>query len=162
MAQDDQTQPGSGEDVFAKPAAEARARQLAALKEHQVKPGQVLNKEGKNGHRARQELVADILSEKEDDPKAPQPGETRIRNVVLALARETYNGGPGAQSAGKTLLEQFAGKARQQLDLSSEDGSMSPNRKPTTAETRQELDRVLAALKGEVGEAPTTEPKAEP
>jgi hypothetical protein len=64
--------------------------------------------------------------------------------------------------ARKTLIEQYAGRPKQQLDLSSEDGSMSPNRKPTTAETRQELDRVLAALKEEVGDPPTTEPKAEP
>jgi hypothetical protein len=64
--------------------------------------------------------------------------------------------------ARKTLIEQYAGRPKQQIDLSSEDGSMSPNRKPTTAETRQELDRVLAALKEEVGDPPTTEPKAEP
>lgn len=119
VAQDDETNPGNAAVLS------GRERQLAGLRPA-VKGEPSRNPTGKNGHRARQELVADILAEKEDDPKAPQPGETRIRNVVLALARETYAGGPGAQAAGKTLLEQFAGKARQQVDLSSEDGSLRP------------------------------------
>jgi len=58
------------------------------------------------------------------------------------------------------------------VDLTSSDHSMSPNPKPTTAEARQELDRIMAALDGcaLVAEPETTEsdtatdmePKAEP
>jgi hypothetical protein len=98
---------------------------LAAIREHQVKPGQVLNKEGKNGHRARQELIAAILDEPEDCKAAPEPGKSRIRNVVLSLARETYAGGPGSGGAGKTLAEFYAGKARQQIAVS---GNVSNSR----------------------------------
>jgi hypothetical protein len=48
--------------------------------------------------------------------------------------------------ARKGLREQYAGKPHAQVDLTSSDLSMSPNRKPTTAEARQELDRILAAI----------------
>jgi hypothetical protein len=123
------------------------------------------NPTGKNG-RTRAETVAAFLEEIDDTDmgrvlltKVGCPGGTRIRGL---LHREWLAGMGKSDLARKTLIEQYAGKARQQIDLSSEDGSMSPNRKPTTAETRQELDRVLAALKEEVGDPPTTEPKAEP
>ena len=121
---DEPTQPACDEEASRK--AEARERQLSGLREHRVKPGQVLNPEGKNGHRARQELIAAILDEAEDDPKAPEPGQSRIRNVVLSLARETYAGGPGAGGSGKALVEQYAGKPRAQVELSNPDGSLAP------------------------------------
>jgi hypothetical protein len=46
---------------------------------------------------------------------------------------------------------------KQQVDLTSSDRSMSPNRKPTTAEARQELDRILAALDEHAPDAPAAD-----
>ena len=81
-----------------------------------IKPGEVRNPKGVNGHRRRQEIVAAILDEEDDDGPL-EPGCSRIRSVVLAAVRDAKDGGPGAASAQKTCIEQYAGKARQQVEL---------------------------------------------
>jgi hypothetical protein len=136
---------------------ERRARRLANLRSP-IKKGEVRNPTGRNG-RERSDYIVGILDELDK-------GEPRIRRVVLAAYRRALK---GSDPAAKFLGEQYGGKARQLIDLTSSDRSMSPGRKPTTAETRQELDRVMASLNGGVnpevstgeGEAPA-EPKAEP
>jgi hypothetical protein len=143
---------------------ERRARQLAGLSP--AKKGEVRNPEGKNG-RERSDYIVGILDELDK-------GEPRIRRVVLAAYRRALK---GSDPASKFLGEQYGGKARQLIDLTSSDRSMSPDRKPTIAESRQELDRALAAFgtrdetpapaaepaqPAEGSEAPATEPKAQP
>lgn len=91
-----------------------------------------------NGHRKRQEEIADILHEEDDDGplemvkvvaedgSESSHGCSRIRSVVLAAVKLAKSGDPGAAAAQKTCMEFFAGKPRQQVDHSSEDGTMSP------------------------------------
>jgi hypothetical protein len=100
-----------------------RARGYANLRP--AVKGEVRNPTGTNGFRRRQEEIASILLEKDDDGPL-SPGCTRIRSVILAAIRDAKGGGPGAASAQKTCIEQFAGKARQQLDVSNDDKSLRP------------------------------------
>ena len=145
------------------------------------------NPAGNNG-RTRAETVANFLEETDDTAmgktlleKVGCPGGTRIRGL---LHREWLAGMGKSDLARKTLIEQYAGRPKQQLDLTSSDRSMSPNRKPTTAEARQELDQILEAIGSpaagsdepaqasdtqpetqqptEGGAAPDSEPKATP
>lgn len=125
-----------------------------------IKPGEVRNPKGQNQWSVAQAALAQFMRET-PDPK--NPDRTRFRNILLAAYTSALVPGPKGAADRKWLGEMAAGKPKQQVDLSSEDGSMSPNRKPTTAETRQELDRVLAAIKEEVEAGQTnTEPKDEP
>ena len=137
--------------------AERRARQLAGLRP--AKKGEVRNPLGKNG-RERSDYIVGVLSELDR-------GQPRIRRILLAGYRRSLR---GSDVAFKALVEQWGGKARQQLDLTSSDRSMSPHRRPTTAEDRQTIDRLLemfdkpdpAHTESTAGEAPATEadPKA--
>jgi hypothetical protein len=144
--------------------AERRKRQLAGLRP--AKKGEVRNPLGKNG-RERSDYVVGILSEMDR-------GQPLIWHVVKAQIRRARK---GSDAAAKTLIEHFKGRAKVEVDLISSDRSMSPNRKPTTAEARQELDRVLAAIEKTAGvasadaapeetagtsEASATEMKAQP
>jgi len=107
------------------------------------------NKTGYNG-RNRADRVAAFLEEVDDTTIGKRlqatigcPGVSRI---YALLHREWLRGMGKSEIASKTLIEQWAGRPKQQVDLTSSDRSMSPNRKPTTAEARQELDRILTAL----------------
>ena len=156
-------------------------RSLANLRPH-VKGDPSRNPEGHNG-RVRAERVAEFLEAPEDTDiglkiirKLGLPDNTPRIDVLLH--REFLAGLGKSDLARKGLREQYAGRPRQQMDLTSSDRSMSPNRKPTTAEARQELDRILEALDNpspdestrasdtqepvEGGAAPDSEPKAEP
>jgi hypothetical protein len=144
--------------------AERRQRQLSGLRP--AKKGEVRNPLGKNG-RDRSDYVVGILSE--PDSK----GKPQIWHVVQAMIRRARR---GSDVAGNNLVNHFKGRPKVEIDLTSSDRSMSPSRKPTTAEARQELDRVLAAIEKTVpgasatppaettggGEASATEPKAQP
>ena len=144
----------------AKTKDERRARSRANLRP--VKKGEVRNPLGKNG-RDRSDYVVGILSETDK-------GRPYIWHIVQAQIKRARR---GSDVAAKTLIDHFKGRAKVEVDLTSSDRSMSPNRKPTTAEARQELDRVLAAIEkttgvvgvaetAEGGEASATEPKATP
>lgn len=149
--------------------AERRARSLANLEKHKIKKGEIRNPTGKNG-RDRSDYVVSVLEELDKD------GVSHIRRILLKQIQRAKR---GSDQAGKTLIDHYKGKARLEIDHTSSDRSMSPNRKPTTAETRQELDRVLEAIDRraaaaavaaetapagatEGGEAPASEPKASP
>ena len=107
------------------------------------------NKTGYNG-RNRADRVAAFLEEVDDtaigkglQARIGCPGVSRIEAV---LHREWLAAMGKSDLARKGLREAYAGRPHQAVDLSSKDGSMSPTRKPTTAEARQELDRILTAL----------------
>lgn len=123
----DGTHPGCG--PIDEPAATedqreaARKRQLGGLRPRR-KGDPPLNPEGKNGHRKRQELIASILNE-EDDDSPLEDGCSRIRSVVLASVKLAKSGEPGAAAAQKTCMEFFAGKPRQQVDVTSDDEKLS-------------------------------------
>jgi hypothetical protein len=107
------------------------------------------NKTGANG-RTRGEKVAAFLDEVDDttlgkslQAKIGCPGVSRIQAV---LHREWLAAMGKSDLARKGLREAYAGRPHQAVDVTSSDRSMSPNRKPTTAEARQELDAILSAL----------------
>lgn len=147
-----------------------------------VKGQATLNPEGHNG-RTRGERVAKIL----EGPAVTDLELTMVRKlglpddtplIVALVHREVMAGFGKSDLARKGLREQYAGRPRQQMDLTSSDRSMSLNRQPTTAESRQDLAAVAAALElaakssgatdeeptgSKEGEPePTAEPKAEP
>lgn len=135
----DEPLPTKGPAENQKPFLTARERSLANLKP--IRPGQCLNPSGNNGFKRRQELIAKILREPDDEPDAIEPGKSRIRNVVLAMARAAKDGDAGA---GKTLIEQFAGKARQQVEIGGPDGGPITMANLTTEELRKMLEAQLA------------------
>jgi hypothetical protein len=123
-------------------------RSLANLRPHR-KGDPPLNKTGYNG-RNRADRVAAFLEEVDQTPigkslmaKVGCPGVSRIQAV---LHREWLAAMGKSDLARKGLREAYAGRPHQAVDLTSSDRSMSPNRKPTTAEARQELDAILSAL----------------
>jgi hypothetical protein len=149
---------------------ERRARSLANLEKNKIKKGEIRNPTGKNG-RDRSDYVVSVLEEHD------QQGVSHIRRILLKqIARAVH----GSDVAGKTLIDHYKGRAKLEMDVTSGGKSLATNRKPTTAETRQELDRVLAAIEkkdggGTVGivvhaptenaegsEAQASEPKATP
>lgn len=88
------------------------------------------NPSGKNG-RTRAETVANFL----DDPEDTDIGKTLIRKlglpentprIIAVLHRELLAALGKSDLARKTLIEQYGGKARIQMDLTSSDGSMTP------------------------------------
>jgi hypothetical protein len=154
-------------------------RSLANLRP-QVPGGKGLNPTGNNG-RNRADRVVKILEapaatdiERAMVKKLGLPEDTPMIDAIVH--REIVAGLGKSDLARRGLREQYAGKPHQAVDLTSSDRSMSPNRKPTTAEARQELDRILETIDdvakaaatpddssgGESAPAGEAEPKAEP
>lgn len=124
--------------------AERRARSLANLEKHKIKKGEIRNPTGRNG-RERSDYVVSVLEEQD------KRGVSHIRRILLKqIARAEH----GSDQAGKTLIDHYKGKARLEVDVTTGGKPIGAERKPTTAETRQELDRVLAALDAKEGKAP--------
>lgn len=136
MSDKENPSPGQSPDPAAAAAAR-KARGYANLRP--PKPGEVRNPKGNNG-RKRNELVAEILEEPDEDVKE----STRIREVVLATVKLAKSGEIGASAAQKTLIEQYGGKPKAQVDLTSSDGSMSPSGGlETSGERRARLLSIL-------------------
>jgi hypothetical protein len=102
-------------------------RSLANLRPP-CKPGEVLNPEGKNG-RTRAEFVAAFLEEIDAtevgqslQAKIGCPGATRIKAL---LHRDWLAGMDKSDVARKSLIEQYAGRPKQQVDLTSNGETMS-------------------------------------
>ena len=112
---------------------------LANLRPATSETAKNLNPNGRNGWDKRRRALIDFLNGKSADAE-----KTRIEKVMLATYTNSLT--PKGGMDRKLLNEQYFGKARQPLDLTSSDHSMSPSRKPTTAEARQELDAILSAL----------------
>lgn len=93
---------------------------LANLKP--MKPGQVLNKEGKNGFSEAHAILVKYMMSKE-----PLSGDdrTRLDIVMGATFLSAQEIGPKGSADRKLLIEQVAGKARQQIDLSNDDKSLA-------------------------------------
>jgi hypothetical protein len=145
--------------------AERRARSLANLEKHKIKKGEVRNPLGLNG-RERSDYVVSVLEEQD------KQGVSHIRRILMKQIERAKR---GSDQAGKTLIDHYKGKARLEVDVTTAGRPLVPGRKPTTAETRQELDRVLSAIERkttgtppattearEGGEAQASQPKAAP
>lgn len=129
--------------------AERRKRSLANLRP--AKKGEVRNPLGKNG-RERSDYIVGILEEQDTT------GQPHIRSIVLSQIRRAKR---GSDRAAQGLIDHYKGKARLEIDHTSSDRSMSPNRKPTSAEARQELDRVLEAIDKRMDDPPGSGKKAD-
>ena len=97
------------------------------------------NPEGHNG-RTRAERVAKILDGKAATEielamvrKLGLPDDTPLIDALVH--REVLAGLGKSDLARKGLREQYAGRPKQQVDLSSEDGTMSPAKADAVAET---------------------------
>jgi len=139
----EEPKPGKGE-------ATARPRNKGWANLRPAAPGEVRNKDGING-RHRADYIAAFL----DRADNTELGRRMIVNLGMpadtpridALIQRDVLAGLGPnENARRLLIEQYGGRAKQQVDVTSSDRSMSPNRKPTTAEARQELDAILSAL----------------
>lgn len=85
------------------------------------KPGDPpLNPTGKNGRSANHLAFLEWL-----DGKAPNQDATRIDNVRRAVYVSSLVPGLKGAADRKLIIEQYHGKAKQQIDLSSDDGSVA-------------------------------------
>lgn len=149
-------------------------RSLAALKKYERKLGDPpLNPKGNNG-RARAERVAAILEggavtdlERKMIAKLQLPPGTPLIDALVH--RDVIAGLGSSDAARKGLREAYAGRPHTPVDVTSGGKSLADERQPTTAETRQELDRVAAAIRARssapavaaaVAELAPEEPKA--
>lgn len=139
--------------------AERLAKRMANLRP--AKRGEVRNPTGKNG-RTRSELIAAFL-EKADDTElgrnmAKKLGLPADSPRIVVVLQRLYTMGLGkSEPALKTLAEFFGGKPRQQVDLSSEDGSMSPLGRDSLGDALRaaiEEKRRAAAAEKQVQEPP--------
>ena len=126
-------------------------RSLANLRKPFGK-GECHNPEGKNG-RTRAEFVAAFL-ERADDTAI---GKAMIRKLglpedtprIAAILQRDFIAGLGkSEQARKGLREAYAGRPKQQVDLSSEDGSMSPMGPDSV------VDSLRAAIEAKRAETP--------
>ena len=111
VADEDPTNPGIGVEKS------ARERQLAGLRP--ARPGEVRNKLGTNGWKKAQARIAKFLSEVADDGDGK---DSRLRCILLTAYESARIPGTKGAFDRKLLIEQVAGKARQQVELSGEVG----------------------------------------
>jgi len=78
------------------------------------------NPTGKNG-RTAQATIVKFLEEPSADPTS-----TRFQKILLATYTSAIVPGPKGAADRKTLIEYYAGKPRQAIDLSNEDGTLRP------------------------------------
>ncbi len=102
----------------------------AALRAHAIKPGEKRNPKGTNRWKSALSRISAYLN------ATANPGtkstETRFDRVLLAAYTSAIMPGSKGAMDRKMLIEQMAGKARQQLEVMGEGGG------PLTTETRQE------------------------
>ena len=145
MADDAPTTPPVGVPMS---DAEAAAKAARIAKGHAnllppCKPGETRNPSGKNGRKQAAALIK-WLEEPSTDPD-----KMRIERVWEKLYLAALK---GSVPAGKVLVEQHGGRPKQQIDLSSVDGSMSPHGSDSVSSA---LRSALAAkLADEVKPAP--------
>jgi len=87
---------------------------------HKPELGEVRNARGVNGWGA-QNAIAKFLEEPSADPTC-----TRFQKILLATYTSAIVPGPKGAADRRTLIEHYAGKPRQALDLSNEDGTLRP------------------------------------
>jgi hypothetical protein len=106
------------------PEEEAAAKAARIAKGHAnlvpIPKGETRNPTGINGRKKQAALIRWL-----EEASEAGADKSRIERVWQAMYLEAIK---GDVNAGKALMEQHGGKARQQIDLSSEDGTMSPAR----------------------------------
>jgi hypothetical protein len=144
---DDAPRPTLTPEGAAAKAAELKAKRCANLLPP-IKPGETRNPTGNNGRKKQAALIRWL--EEATEKGHPQ---TRIERVWQAMYLEAIK---GDVNAGKALMEQHGGKPRQQLDLSSEDGTMSPLAIDVIfSKTPTDQEPISEPLKGDDGKSPT-------
>lgn len=105
-----------------------------------VQKGQVLNPDGSNGRKWREEL-REFFDQPDDD------GETisRFHDVLLAIYKAALKGKEGAQ---RLIVEHMVGKPRETVDLNNPDGNLRGGtvvmlRFPTPEEVEAERREVI-------------------
>ena len=86
-----------------------------------AQPGDKRNKEGRNGQSEAHAELLRILYE----PSDKQVDKTKLRTVIDATVDSAQILGSKGAADRKLLLEQAAGKARQQIDISNDDKSLA-------------------------------------
>jgi hypothetical protein len=115
MSDESPTKPTPESDT--PPAGRGRSPgSVAALREHAAKKGEVRNPQGLNG-RKRQDLIALFLEE----PSETDASKSKLRRVIEKLYAKAL---AGSDMAAKTLIEQYAGRPKQAVDLSNEAGDL--------------------------------------
>ena len=95
---------------------------VEALRKYGIKPGEVRNPKGINGPKKYQAKVAAFYAE-----VAEAGGDkTRFERILLATYTSALVPGPKGAMDRKLIWEQCAGKAKQQVDITSEDGTLRP------------------------------------
>jgi hypothetical protein len=134
--------PMTPEQIAAREADDrtSRARQLSGLRPG-ARPGEARNPTGYNG-RDKSKIVIEFLEMKDATKDKPR---------ILVLLESMYvRAQLGHSVAMRALCEQYLGKPKQAIDVSSSDGSMSPQQmrdRETTAEMRTRLQAILDATK---------------
>ncbi len=108
-----------------------------------IQPGEVRNKSGTNGWKKAQARIRRLMMQ--FDPEDPEK-RRRFDKVILAAYDSSQLVGPKGAADRKLLTEQVAGKARQQYDLSNEDGTLQPVRGDAILSA---LQAAIAARKNE-------------
>lgn len=85
----------------------------AALRANAIKPGQCLNPKGVNGWKKAQARIQKFMAELANPGKSE---ETRLERLMLAAYTSALMPGPKGAPDRRLLIEQCAGKARQQVD----------------------------------------------
>jgi hypothetical protein len=83
-----------------------------------AKPGETHNPKGVNGWRRAQSLIAAFL----DEPAEAGKPATRFQSVLMAAYETALIPGIKGSADRKLLVEQKAGKAKQQVEFSGQDG----------------------------------------
>jgi len=134
VAQDDETHPACGE------AVSSRDRQLAGLKPRR-KGDPPLNPEGKNG-REGAEAWRKFLDEQ--DEEAPNKVKRRCMHEAVYAAILA-----GEQQAQKLGMEQDQGKARQQIDVTSDNVPLNASSAAIGL-----VDAIVATALAKLGKSP--------
>lgn len=115
----DDVPPPSPEDEAARQAA-IKAKRIANLKP--IAPGEVRNPRGSSSWQRAQARISEFMS------AAAERGSdtTRMDRLLLAVYTSALKPGPQGAADRKLLVEQCAGKAKQQVDLTNEDGTILP------------------------------------
>jgi len=101
-----------------------------------IKPGEVRNKAGTNRWKKAQARLAKFMMEYDPD----HPDQRRLDSVLRASFESALVVGLKGAPDRKLLIEQTVGRARQQLDLSNQDGTLQPVR----------ADAILSALQSAI------------
>lgn len=86
-----------------------------ALRRNAIKPGEVRNPKGMNGWKMAQSRIAAFMREVANPETGSQ--ETRFERVLLATYTSALVPGPRGAPDRRLIVEQCAGKAKQQIEI---------------------------------------------